>query len=61
RAGLCATVIHYRPRMAIREVGKAMGLTEDVTAALAKTVWGGWGREISEKHAAETGMDVRDP
>ncbi len=32
RAGLCATVIHYRPRMAIREVGKAMGLTEDVTA-----------------------------
>ena len=61
RAGLCATVIHYRPRMAIREVGKAMGLTEDVTAALAKTVWGGWGREISDKHAAETGMDVRDP
>ena len=61
RAGLCATVIHYRPRMAIREVGKAMGLTEDVTAALAKTVWGGWGREISEKHAAETGMDVTDP
>ncbi len=61
RAGLCATVIHYRPRMAIREVGKAMGLTEDVTAALAKTVWGGWGREISEKHAAETGMDVSDP
>ena len=61
RAGLCATVIHYRPRMAIREVGKAMGLTEDVTAALAKTVWGGWGKEISERHAGETGMDVTDP
>ena len=61
RAGLCATVIHYRPRMAIREVGKAMGLTEDVTAALAKTVWGGWGKEISERHAQETGMDVTDP
>ncbi len=61
RAGLCATVIHYRPRMAIREVGKAMGLTEDVTAALAKTVWGGWGREIDEKHAQETGMDLTDP
>jgi error-prone DNA polymerase len=61
RAGLCATVIHYRPRMAIREVGKAMGLSEDVTAALARTVWGGWGREITEKHAAETGMDVTDP
>lgn len=61
RAGLCATVIHYRPRMAIREVGKAMGLSEDVTGALARTVWGGWGREISEKHAAETGLDITDP
>ncbi|QUL38850.1 error-prone DNA polymerase [Erythrobacter sp. JK5] len=61
RAGLTATVIHYRPRMAIREVGKAMGLSEDVTSSLARTVWGGWGREISEKHAAETGMDVADP
>ncbi len=61
RAGLCATVIHYRPRMAIREVGKAMGLSEDVTGALARTVWGGWGGEIGEKHVAETGMDVTDP
>ncbi len=61
RAGLCATVIHYRPRMAIREVGKAMGLSEDVTSALARTVWGGWGREIGEKHVGETGMDVTDP
>ena len=61
RAGLCATVIHYRPRMAIREVGKAMGLSEDVTSALARTVWGGWGREINEKHAAETGLDMTDP
>ncbi|GAA0765103.1 error-prone DNA polymerase [Erythromicrobium ramosum] len=61
RAGLCATVIHYRPRMAIREVGKVMGLSEDVTSALARSVWGGWGREISEKHAAETGLDITDP
>ena len=61
RAGLCATVIHYRPRMAIREVGRAMGLSEDVTSALARTVWGGHGREIGEKHVAETGMDLTDP
>ncbi|KEO91278.1 DNA polymerase [Erythrobacter longus] len=61
RAGLTATVIHYRPRMAIREVGKAMGLSEDVTARLAKSVWGSWGREISEKHAGESGLDVSDP
>ncbi|MEM1051025.1 MAG: error-prone DNA polymerase [Pseudomonadota bacterium] len=61
RAGLTATVIHYRPRMAIREVGKAMGLSEDVTARLAKSVWGSWGSEISEQHAGESGLDVTDP
>ncbi|QDM39842.1 error-prone DNA polymerase [Altererythrobacter sp. TH136] len=61
-AGLCATVIHYRPRMAIREVGKAMGLSEDVTSALARTVWGGHGREINEEHVRnETGLDLSDP
>ncbi|MGZ3198447.1 MAG: PHP domain-containing protein, partial [Croceibacterium sp.] len=62
RAGLCATVIHYRPRMAIREVGKAMGLSEDVTAMLARTVWGGHGNEIDEDHVRrETGLDLSDP
>jgi error-prone DNA polymerase len=61
RAGLCATVIHYRPRMAIREVGKAMGLTEDVTAVLARTVWGGWGGEIAERNVAQAGLDLSDP
>ena len=61
-AGLCATVIHYRPRMAIREVGKVMGLSEDVTSALAKTVWGGHGRSIKEHHIeSETGLDLSDP
>ena len=45
RAAIVATVIHYRPRMAIRQVGKALGLTEDITAALANTVWGSWGDE----------------
>ena len=61
RAGLCATVIHYRPRMAIREVGKVMGLSEDITSALARTIWGSWGREIGAKEAAEAGLDLTDP
>ena len=61
RAGLCATVIHYRPRMAIREVGKVMGLSEDVTSALARTVWGSMGKEVAERHAEEIGMDLSDP
>ncbi|WP_324754985.1 error-prone DNA polymerase [Roseovarius sp. Pro17] len=61
RAGLCATVIHYRPRMAVREVGKVMGLSEDITTALAKTIWGSYGREVGAKEAAEAGLDLRDP
>jgi error-prone DNA polymerase len=61
RAGLCATVIHYRPRSAIREVGKAMGLSEDVTAALAKTVWGSWGTSMGEANSREAGVDRTDP
>ena len=39
RAAICATVIRYRGRGAIRDVGKAMGLTEDVTGALATQIW----------------------
>ena len=49
RAAICATVIHYRSRRAIREVGKVLGLTEDVTAALAKTVWGSNGDGIARR------------
>jgi error-prone DNA polymerase len=61
RAGLCATVIHYRPRSAIREVGKAMGLSEDVTSALAKTVWGSHGTDIGQQNVDEVGLDLTDP
>ncbi len=61
-AGLCATVIHYRPRMAIREVGKVMGLSEDVTSTLARTVWGSHGQNIDPGHVLrETGLDLTDP
>ncbi|UWQ17749.1 error-prone DNA polymerase [Jannaschia sp. M317] len=60
-AGLCATVIHYRPRMAIREVGKVMGLSEDVTNALARTAWGSWGTSVKAMHPEDTGVNVADP
>jgi error-prone DNA polymerase len=61
RAGIAATVIHYRPRSAIREVGKVMGLSEDVCGALASTIWGSWGEEIPDGYAAEAGLDLSDP
>ena len=61
RAGLCATVVHYRPRMAIREVGKVMGLSQDITGALAKTVWGSWGSSVDDDKVEEAGLDLADP
>jgi error-prone DNA polymerase len=61
RAAIIATVIHYRPRSAIRDVGKALGLTEDVTAALADTVWGSWGDGLSEMQVRQAGLDPQNP
>jgi error-prone DNA polymerase len=56
RAAIAATVIRYRDRSAIREVGRAMGLTEDVTAGMAKGVWGVEHKSLAEV-AAERGLD----
>ncbi len=61
RAGIAATVIHYRPRSALREVGKAMGLSEDVTARLASTIWGHWGDDVPESRVTEAGFDIANP
>ncbi len=61
RAAICATVIHYRPRMAIREVGKALGLTEDVTSALSGLVWGYGEGAFPEEHVREAGLDPDNP
>jgi error-prone DNA polymerase len=61
RAAIIATVIHYRPRSAIRDVGKALGLTEDVTALLADTVWGSWGDGLSEMQVRQAGLDPQNP
>lgn len=57
RAGIAATVISYRPRSAIRDVGKAMGLTEDITARLAGMIWGSWGEGISDEQICQAGLD----
>jgi len=60
RAAIVATVIHYRPRSAIRDVGKALGLTEDVTAALADTVWGSWGEGLDDRQIRQAGFDPQN-
>jgi error-prone DNA polymerase len=53
RAAICGTVIRYRGRSAIREVGKAMGLSEDITGRLAKLGWGHGGLGLTEVAEAE--------
>jgi len=57
RAALTATVICYRPRSAIREVGKVFGLSEDVTGKLADTVWGHHGDDISDAQVRQGEQD----
>ncbi|MDE2474257.1 MAG: error-prone DNA polymerase, partial [Alphaproteobacteria bacterium] len=57
RAALTATVITYRARSAIREVGKVFGLTEDVTGKLADTVWGHHGDELEEHQVRQGACD----
>ena len=47
--------------MAIREVGKALGLTDDITAALADTVWGSWGDELPDEQIRQAGLDPANP
>ena len=58
--GLTATVICYRARGAIREVGKAMGLSEDTVDKLARTLWG-WSREGDRRGAHPPGPASTPP
>ncbi|MDI3337850.1 error-prone DNA polymerase [Defluviimonas aestuarii] len=60
RAGLCATVIHYRGKRAAREVGKAMGLSEDTLSAMSSQIWGWGGGEVSADRLREIGLDPAD-
>ncbi|SNS18125.1 error-prone DNA polymerase [Tropicimonas sediminicola] len=61
RAGLCATVIHYRGKRAVREVGAAMGLSQDTVAALSSQIWG-WGnmKGMEDARMREIGLDPTD-
>ena len=60
RAALTATVICYRPRSAIREVGKVFGLTEDITSNLSSTIWGSWGSVVKDSHIKQGRLDPRN-
>jgi error-prone DNA polymerase len=59
-AALCSTVIRYRTKGAIRDVGKALGLTEDLIKMLSSQVWG-WSEEgVEDKHVQELNLNLSD-
>ena len=60
RSALTAVVSRYRARGAVREVGKALGLPEDVTGGLAKLIWG-WSTDgVAEREAKELNLNLED-
>jgi error-prone DNA polymerase len=60
-AALTAVVSRYRTRGAVREVGKALGLPEDLTGMLSSQVWGWSEAGVPERHVEELGLDLSDP
>ncbi|MFN7002467.1 MAG: error-prone DNA polymerase [Roseinatronobacter sp.] len=61
RAGLTATVIHFRSRAAVREVGKVMGLSVDVVSALAGSSMGWRSGPPAPERLREIGLDPEEP
>ncbi|VDC33814.1 error-prone DNA polymerase [Pseudogemmobacter humi] len=60
RAGLTAVVIHFRSRAAIREVGKVMGLSQDVVARLSGQIWGWSSSAPGEDRLRDAGLNPED-
>jgi error-prone DNA polymerase len=59
KAALCATVTRYRAKGAIRDVGKALGLPEDLIKALSSGVWA-WSEAVGEKQVRELNLNPDD-
>ncbi len=60
RTGLTATVITYRSRSAVREVGKVFGLSDDVVGALNGTVWGWSSHAVPDEDVRRAGLDPNE-
>ncbi|MGF1562642.1 MAG: error-prone DNA polymerase [Geminicoccaceae bacterium] len=59
-AGIAATVISYRGKSAVREVGKALGLSADAVGALSKTIWGHGREGFNEESITRSGIDPNE-
>ncbi|WP_431469047.1 error-prone DNA polymerase [Sphingosinithalassobacter sp. LHW66-3] len=60
-AALTAVVSRFRSRGAVREVGKVLGLPEDLTGALAGQVWGWSSEGVEQRHVEALNLDATDP
>jgi error-prone DNA polymerase len=61
RAALAATIITYRPRSALRDVGKALGLSELQVSRLARSMQWWDGQRIDDSRVLEAGLDPESP
>ena len=61
RTALAASVVTYRSRSALREVAKAMGLSEDTISALSGSTWRWTPGGLGETEASAAGLDMSDP
>lgn len=59
-SALCSTVIRYRSRGALRDVGKALGLTEDLIKTLSSQVWSYSSEGVEDKHVEELNLNLED-
>ncbi|WP_375450852.1 error-prone DNA polymerase [uncultured Devosia sp.] len=60
RTGLTANVICYRSKSAIREAGKAFGISDDVINAFNQLHWG-WGSRLDLGGVSAIGLNPDDP
>ncbi|WP_291878660.1 error-prone DNA polymerase [Caulobacter sp.] len=60
RSAIVAVVQRFRPKGAVKDVGKVLGLPEDMTEALGNQVWSFSREQIEEKHARDVGLDLTD-
>ncbi len=58
-SALCSTVVRYHTKGAVRDIGKALGLPEDMTKLLSSQVWG-HGEGIDETRAKELNLNLAD-
>ena len=56
-AALCSTVIRYRAKGALRDVGKALGLPEDLIKLLSSQVWG-WSRKALNRSTPKNSTSI---